>query len=79
MPSRRPASGAAPPAPATPGTRASASASPLATLRRSYVAHTPARLRLLDAFMVFLVLSGVVQFAYCVLVSNFPFNSFVAG
>jgi oligosaccharyltransferase complex subunit epsilon len=25
------------------------------------------------------MLSGIVQFAYCVLVSNFPYNAFLAG
>ncbi|CEH18149.1 defender against cell death 1 [Ceraceosorus bombacis] len=29
--------------------------------------------------MTFLVISGIIQFVYCFLVSDFPFNSFVAG
>ena len=37
------------------------------------------RLKLIDAFLVFLMLSGVIQFAYCALITNFPFNSFIAG
>jgi hypothetical protein len=83
MPPKRTASGPAPPVVATAGSsntaRADASSSPLVTLQRSYLAHTPARLRLLDAFMAFLVLSGVLQFVYCIAISNFPLNSFIAG
>jgi len=44
----------------------------------TYVDATPAWLKLVDAFLVFL-LSGVVHFAYCVLVTNFPYNAFLAG
>jgi len=49
------------------------------TLWTAYVDTTPARLKSVDAFLAFLVLSGVLQFAYCVLVSNFPLNAFLAG
>ncbi|KAJ5403406.1 hypothetical protein N7509_003277 [Penicillium cosmopolitanum] len=34
---------------------------------------------LLDAFMVFLVLVGGLQFLYCVLAGNYPFNAFLSG
>lgn len=36
-----------------------------------YVSRTPQRVKLLDTFMAFLVLVGVLQFAYCVLVGNY--------
>ncbi|KAG2352404.1 DAD/Ost2, partial [Suillus spraguei] len=39
----------------------------------------PDRLKFIDAFLCFIVLSGVLQFVYCVLVTNFPFNAFLAG
>ncbi|KAF8534486.1 DAD/Ost2 [Trichophaea hybrida] len=29
--------------------------------------------------MVFLVLTGVLQFAYCIIAGNYPFNAFLAG
>ena len=45
----------------------------------AYTKDTPARLKLLDAFLVFLVLTGVAQFVYCVTLSDYPFNSFLAG
>ncbi|KAN0064251.1 oligosaccharyltransferase complex subunit epsilon [Thecaphora frezii] len=57
----------------------SSSFSPMQTLYTSYVHTTPKRLKLVDAFLVFLILSGVLQFTYCIAVTNFPFNSFVAG
>ena len=34
---------------------------------------------MIDAFLVFLMLSGIIQFVYCALITNFPFNSFIAG
>ncbi|TKY88320.1 hypothetical protein EX895_002672 [Sporisorium graminicola] len=53
--------------------------SPLSTLYNSYVDNTPKRLKVIDAFLVFLMLSGIIQFIYCALITNFPFNSFIAG
>ncbi|OJJ47705.1 hypothetical protein ASPZODRAFT_151162 [Penicilliopsis zonata CBS 506.65] len=44
-----------------------------------YLASTPQRTLLLDAFMFFLVLVGGVQFVYCVLAGNYPFNAFLSG
>ena len=36
-----------------------------------YVDETPQRVKLLDAFLVFLIAVGVLQFAYCVIAGNF--------
>lgn len=36
-----------------------------------YVDETPQRVKLLDAFLVFLILVGVLQFVYCVVAGNF--------
>ncbi|WEW58871.1 oligosaccharyltransferase complex subunit epsilon [Emydomyces testavorans] len=44
-----------------------------------YLAQTSQRTKLLDVFMGFLVVVGVVQFAYCVLAGNYPFNAFLSG
>ncbi|KAL2871070.1 putative oligosaccharyl transferase subunit Dad1 [Aspergillus lucknowensis] len=44
-----------------------------------YLTTTSQRTLLLDAFMAFLVLVGGVQFAYCVLAGNYPFNAFLSG
>ncbi|KAK6541198.1 oligosaccharyltransferase complex subunit epsilon [Orbilia ellipsospora] len=44
-----------------------------------YIKETPQRTKLIDVFMVFLVAVGAVQFLYCVLAGNYPFNAFLAG
>ncbi|KAJ7087208.1 oligosaccharyl transferase epsilon subunit [Mycena belliarum] len=49
------------------------------TLWNAYKDHTTDRLKFIDAFLVFLMLSGIVQFAYCVLVTTFPYNAFLSG
>lgn len=36
-----------------------------------YVNKTPQRVKLLDSFMLFLVVVGVLQFVYCLIVGNF--------
>lgn len=36
-------------------------------------------MKLIDVFMAFLVVVGGLQFVYCVLVGNYPFNAFLAG
>ncbi|CAG7849623.1 Dolichyl-diphosphooligosaccharide--protein glycosyltransferase subunit OST2 {ECO:0000256/RuleBase:RU361136} Short=Oligosaccharyl transferase subunit OST2 {ECO:0000256/RuleBase:RU361136}; {ECO:0000256/RuleBase:RU361136} [Serendipita indica DSM 11827] len=67
-----------PPKPsATP--KPSASTNAFSSLWKAYQDETPARLKLIDAFLVFLMLSGIIQFVYCVLISSFPFNAFLAG
>lgn len=52
---------------------------PLQTLWKAYNGTTPDRLKFIDSFLLFLMLSGIIQFVYCVLVTNFPFNAFLAG
>ncbi|KAF2468106.1 defender against death DAD protein [Lindgomyces ingoldianus] len=44
-----------------------------------YLEKTPQRVKLLDSFMGFLAVVGVLQFVYCCLVGNFPFNAFLSG
>ncbi|KAF5860285.1 oligosaccharyltransferase complex subunit epsilon [Aspergillus alliaceus] len=46
---------------------------------QQYLATTPQRTLLLDAFMAFLVLVGGIQFVYCVVAGNYPFNAFLSG
>eukprot|EP01027_Heterolobosea_sp_BB2_P001321 GEZU01002022.1.p1 GENE.GEZU01002022.1~~GEZU01002022.1.p1 ORF type:complete len:130 (-),score=36.41 GEZU01002022.1:22-372(-) len=40
---------------------------------------TPRRLKVIDVFLVYILLTGIIQFVYCALVGTFPFNSFLAG
>jgi len=49
------------------------------TLWKAYNDQTSDRLKFIDAFLVFIILSGVLQFLYCILVTDFPFNAFLAG
>ncbi|KAH8105501.1 defender against cell death 1 [Cristinia sonorae] len=49
------------------------------SLWTAYNQSTSSRLKTVDAFLVFLMLSGVIQFLYCVLITNYPFNAFLAG
>ncbi|GAA96666.1 uncharacterized protein L969DRAFT_97022 [Mixia osmundae IAM 14324] len=54
-------------------------ANALDELITSYFDATPPRLQLIDAFLVFLMLSGIGQFLYCLLLVRYPFNAFLAG
>ena len=51
----------------------------VASVWNSYLESTPQRTKLLDVFMAFLVLVGGVQFVYCVVAGNYPFNAFLSG
>ena len=44
-----------------------------------YAGSTPTKLKLIDAYLGYILITGVVQFVYCCLVGTFPFNSFLSG
>ncbi|XP_076684425.1 dolichyl-diphosphooligosaccharide--protein glycosyltransferase subunit [Andrena cerasifolii] len=44
-----------------------------------YTKSTPKKLKLIDAYLLYVFLTGVIQFIYCCLVGTFPFNSFLSG
>lgn len=44
-----------------------------------YQNNTPKKLKMIDSYLVYILLTGILQFVYCVLVGTFPFNSFLAG
>ncbi|XP_077299510.1 dolichyl-diphosphooligosaccharide--protein glycosyltransferase subunit [Arctopsyche grandis] len=48
-------------------------------LRQEYKSRTPAKLKVVDAYLAYVLLTGIVQFGYCCLVGTFPFNSFLSG
>ena len=58
--------------------RASTTQTPIEALWTAYNENTPDRLKFIDAFLVFIMLSGIFQFLYCILVTNYPFNAFLA-
>eukprot|EP01114_Cavostelium_apophysatum_P018008 TRINITY_DN547_c0_g1_i1.p1 TRINITY_DN547_c0_g1~~TRINITY_DN547_c0_g1_i1.p1 ORF type:complete len:110 (-),score=14.92 TRINITY_DN547_c0_g1_i1:106-435(-) len=47
--------------------------------RRSYEVHTPQLQKIIDVFLGYILLTGIIQFIYCALVGTFPFNSFLSG
>ncbi|KAK1729342.1 DAD family-domain-containing protein, partial [Colletotrichum acutatum] len=51
----------------------------LANIYNHYVKSTPQRTKLIDVFMAFLVVVGALQFLYCVVAGNYPFNAFLSG
>jgi oligosaccharyltransferase complex subunit epsilon len=48
-------------------------------LWQGYKTNTPQRLKIIDVYLVYVLLTGIVLFTYCTLVTTFPFNSFLAG
>ena len=44
-----------------------------------YMKTTPKKLKIIDAYLFYILLTGVIQFVYCALVGTFPFNSFLSG
>jgi hypothetical protein len=44
-----------------------------------YMNNTPKKLKIVDAYLFYILLTGIFQFGYCCLVGTFPFNSFLAG
>lgn len=53
--------------------------SSLNTLVSNYHSTVPARVKLIDCFLLFLIVSGVTQFAYRLLVTSHPYGAFVGG
>ncbi|RNA07040.1 dolichyl-diphosphooligosaccharide-- glycosyltransferase subunit DAD1 [Brachionus plicatilis] len=51
----------------------------LSKLFQKYQDETPKKVKLIDAYMFCILLTGIIQFAYCCLVGTFPFNAFLSG
>jgi len=49
------------------------------TLLKTYIASTPQHLKLIDAYMVYILLTGIFQFIYVILVGTYPYNAFLGG
>ncbi|WWC67283.1 uncharacterized protein I206_101191 [Kwoniella pini CBS 10737] len=49
------------------------------TLLENYQTTIPARVKLIDSFLLFIFLSGVLQFAYRILITSYPFYAFAGG
>lgn len=44
-----------------------------------YTSKTPRKLKIIDAYLAYIMFTGIIQFVYCALVGTFPFNSFLSG
>ncbi|BFZ12925.1 hypothetical protein BsWGS_15964 [Bradybaena similaris] len=44
-----------------------------------YMQSTPKKLKIIDAYLLYVLLTGIIQFVYCCLVGTYPFNSFLSG
>merc|ERR1712004_326491 len=45
----------------------------------SYMKNTSQKLKLIDAYLLYILLTGAIQFVYCCMVGTFPFNAFLSG
>lgn len=64
------------------GSGSSGASSVTSVVRRflsEYSSGTPSRLKVLDAYLLYVMLTGALQFGYCLGVGTFPFNSFLSG
>ncbi|EPZ31928.1 DAD/Ost2 domain-containing protein [Rozella allomycis CSF55] len=48
-------------------------------VKASYYQNTPWKLKIIDSYLLFCVLTGIIQFVYCALVGTFPYNAFLSG
>ncbi|NWZ21809.1 DAD1 glycosyltransferase, partial [Asarcornis scutulata] len=44
-----------------------------------YGSSMPSCLKVLDAYLLYVLLTGALQFGYCLGISTFPFNPFLSG
>merc|ERR1739841_486454 len=44
-----------------------------------YQVKTDQKLKIIDMYLGYILITGVIQFLYCCLVGTFPFNSFLSG
>jgi oligosaccharyltransferase complex subunit epsilon len=49
------------------------------TIVLNYKSTTPGRVKLIDCFLAFLIVSGVTQFAHRLLITSDPYNAFSGG
>ncbi|KAG0374328.1 MAG: DAD/Ost2 [Linnemannia gamsii] len=49
------------------------------SLSTAYFKDTPKSLKLIDSYMVYVLLTGIIQFVYVVIAGTFPNNAFLAG
>lgn len=57
----------------------STSGNVLKDVLQAYKSSTSPSLRTIDIFLAYVLVTGIVQFIYCLIVGTFPFNAFLAG
>merc|ERR1712126_673727 len=51
----------------------------ISTILSRYQSETPKRLKIIDAYLLYVMLTGAIQFLYALMVGSFPFNSILSG
>lgn len=51
----------------------------LSKFASDYMVSTPRRLKVIDAYLLYVMITGIIQFVYVCLVGTFPFNAFLSG
>ncbi|KAH6575903.1 hypothetical protein BASA50_004127 [Batrachochytrium salamandrivorans] len=51
----------------------------VSTLKESYLTTTPQSIKLIDAYLLFVMITGIVQFLYVIAAGTFPYNAFLSG
>lgn len=51
----------------------------LSKFYEEYQINTPKKLKFIDAYLAYILITGITQFVYCCLVGTFPFNAFLSG
>eukprot|EP00624_Nannochloropsis_granulata_P001113 evm.model.NODE_1500_length_3886_cov_21.659033.3 len=49
------------------------------SLMAEYKKSATTQTKIVDLFLAFILVTGILQFLYCVIVGSFPFNSFLSG
>mmetsp|Transcript_1943 Transcript_1943/g.3467 ORF Transcript_1943/g.3467 Transcript_1943/m.3467 type:complete len:118 (-) Transcript_1943:322-675(-) len=51
----------------------------VSSIWNEYSQHVPRNLMVIDAYLTCVFFTGVIQFIYCLIIGNFPFNAFLSG
>jgi len=46
---------------------------------KSYTESTPIQAKIVDTFLLFVVLTGIIQFVYMIIAGTYPYNAFLAS
>ena len=49
------------------------------TIVNKYLSETPKRLKIIDSYLIYVMMTGAIQLLYALIVGSFPFNSILSG